>query len=317
VEQISAAIRDGVDVFGYLYWSLMDNWEWISHYRPESRHGLFSVNRRTPEFPRCMTDGGMALCHLVAENGIGQARERFGSFTAGGTAIKCPSMSAGRLYAGRLTHDERHQEFELYLSARADGSLIGLLHYFPASRGVASGLWVRLENLGRGPGWLTFSHSRIPGRVGPADYGIAIAADPLLIDGQAKMDGLDWQLAAVMQPLGFYKVPAAGKGDPRLLDGTLGIGGSAWAPQIITSYEHNSGLSNARQLVETWQHTDCTLEGALHSSARIRLELLPSIPHRSGLFADPVTRHFIFTGSSLVSATGDTVFERAPDGVGT
>jgi len=34
IEQISAAIRDGVDVFGYLYWSLMDNWEWVWHYSP-------------------------------------------------------------------------------------------------------------------------------------------------------------------------------------------------------------------------------------------------------------------------------------------
>ena len=58
VEQILAAIRDGVDVFGYLYWSLMDNWEWLEHYRPASRHGLFSVDRRTPELRRYMTDAG-------------------------------------------------------------------------------------------------------------------------------------------------------------------------------------------------------------------------------------------------------------------
>jgi beta-glucosidase len=320
IEQILAAIRDGVDVFGYLYWSLMDNWEWVSNYRPASRHGLFSVDRLTPELPRCMTDAGMALGHMVSEGGLGQARERFGAFSADGALIEGPRLSAGRLYAGQLTTGKRRQDIELYLSARADKSLIGLIYYsyFRAVRGVAADLWVPLVDLQVDHGRLTFSHGPVRGRVGAAAYTVAMGTDPLFITGQGKVDGTDWHLEATLQPLGSYTVPAAAatKSDPRLWDGTWGANGNAWAPLIMTRYQHNSGLSNARQLLSTWVQRDCPPAGGIVSSGgQITLALLPSVPNPSGPLPDPITRQLFFTGSSLVNAAGETIFERAPDDV--
>ena len=40
-----AALADGVDVRGYTYWSLLDNFEWAEGFRP--RFGLLSTNFKT------------------------------------------------------------------------------------------------------------------------------------------------------------------------------------------------------------------------------------------------------------------------------
>ncbi len=44
---VAACLRDGIDVRGYTYWSALDNFEWMSGYRPT--FGLIAVNRLTQE----------------------------------------------------------------------------------------------------------------------------------------------------------------------------------------------------------------------------------------------------------------------------
>jgi hypothetical protein len=45
LRELAAAITDGVDVRGYLHWSLMDNYEWFRGY--EGCFGLLGVDRAT------------------------------------------------------------------------------------------------------------------------------------------------------------------------------------------------------------------------------------------------------------------------------
>ena len=42
---VHAALADGVDVRGYTYWSLLDNFEWAEGFRP--RFGLYRVDYAT------------------------------------------------------------------------------------------------------------------------------------------------------------------------------------------------------------------------------------------------------------------------------
>lgn len=59
-------IADGIDVRGYIYWSLLDNFEWIMGYRPQ--FGLLSVDRRTQE--RGIKPSAQFLGGIARENRI-------------------------------------------------------------------------------------------------------------------------------------------------------------------------------------------------------------------------------------------------------
>ncbi|MCX6789017.1 MAG: family 1 glycosylhydrolase, partial [Candidatus Gribaldobacteria bacterium] len=45
LKYVHQAIGQGVDVRGYFYWSLMDNFEWAEGFGP--KFGLYSVDRKT------------------------------------------------------------------------------------------------------------------------------------------------------------------------------------------------------------------------------------------------------------------------------
>ena len=61
LEGVGRCLADGLDVRGYFYWSLLDNFEWALGYRP--RFGLVAVDRdtfvRTPK-PTAAWLGGLA-----------------------------------------------------------------------------------------------------------------------------------------------------------------------------------------------------------------------------------------------------------------
>jgi len=42
---VASCLRDGIDVRGYFYWSLLDNFEWLFGYAP--KFGLIAVDRKT------------------------------------------------------------------------------------------------------------------------------------------------------------------------------------------------------------------------------------------------------------------------------
>jgi beta-glucosidase len=44
---VLTCLRDGIDVRGYIYWSLLDNFEWVFGYRPT--FGLVAVDRATQQ----------------------------------------------------------------------------------------------------------------------------------------------------------------------------------------------------------------------------------------------------------------------------
>jgi len=60
------AIRDGVDLKGYIHWSTWDNFEW--HLGPTYRFGLVRVDWKTMD--RTMTEAGVFYEKIAKENGL-------------------------------------------------------------------------------------------------------------------------------------------------------------------------------------------------------------------------------------------------------
>ena len=61
----SKCLADGIDVRGYFHWSLLDNFEWNSGYRP--KFGLMAVNRET--FERTVKPSARLLGDIARRNG--------------------------------------------------------------------------------------------------------------------------------------------------------------------------------------------------------------------------------------------------------
>lgn len=66
VMAMNKAIKEGCKVFGYLHWSLLDNFEWDKGYWP--KFGLVSINPKTKE--RVIKESGRYYSKIIKENGI-------------------------------------------------------------------------------------------------------------------------------------------------------------------------------------------------------------------------------------------------------
>jgi beta-glucosidase len=66
LEGLAAAIADGVDVRGYLHWTLLDNFEWISGYK--MTFGLVAVDRST--FARTVKPSARWLGEIARSNAL-------------------------------------------------------------------------------------------------------------------------------------------------------------------------------------------------------------------------------------------------------
>lgn len=66
LESISAAMADGVDIRGYVYWTLLDNFEWMSGYAPT--FGLVGVDRRT--MARAVKSSAVMIGQIARANSL-------------------------------------------------------------------------------------------------------------------------------------------------------------------------------------------------------------------------------------------------------
>ena len=65
LKSLRDCIHDGIDVRGYIHWSLMDNFEWLYGYKP--KFGLASVDRKT--FKRTLKPSALFLAKVARSNG--------------------------------------------------------------------------------------------------------------------------------------------------------------------------------------------------------------------------------------------------------
>jgi Glycosyl hydrolase family 1 len=155
LEQLKRAIDDGVNVLGYVYWSLCDNWELDYHYEPRGRFGLYSVDRNQlgmsglPLLLRRLTDGGLAFQHFTASgslsaSSLARARERFGSLSAAGDHGQAPTRSNGALWDGTGSTGVR---FALYVAELDPSPAAGTAQWLGMIYDYAYGLWIRLDDV--------------------------------------------------------------------------------------------------------------------------------------------------------------------------
>ncbi len=155
-QQIQRARSEGVDVIGYLHWSIVDNYEWAYQYEPRARFGLFCVNRtalETPDgsFPRRMTEGARALQAVIAMRDADATARCFGAYHPSGRHFVGPVQSPGALWQGRSGTGE---PLHLLFTWKALDQLGGMLFYPRLHR------WLPLEAVQFDPAesTLSFSH---------------------------------------------------------------------------------------------------------------------------------------------------------------
>ena len=65
LQGLKKAVEEGFPVIGYLYWSILDNFEWDSGY--DKRFGLIHVDYRTQK--RTLKDSAYWYAQVIRENG--------------------------------------------------------------------------------------------------------------------------------------------------------------------------------------------------------------------------------------------------------
>lgn len=187
LQQVLRAIKDGVNILGYIHWSIVDNYEWAYGYQNAGRFGLFTVDRdvsianECESYPRHITEGALCYQYVIAksmqlsrannnENPFDLPVKRFGTIDAEGLRIEPPDMSFGGLWKISAIGDNRTL-FNLYLTRLStiqwqdipDTDWVGMIFFLDIAK------WVRLENIqwsgGVGEsssnGILTFRHPSI------------------------------------------------------------------------------------------------------------------------------------------------------------
>ncbi|MCA8885538.1 MAG: family 1 glycosylhydrolase, partial [Hyphomonadaceae bacterium] len=83
LESVSAAMADGVDIRGYVYWTLLDNFEWMSGYAPT--FGLVGVDRRT--MTRAIKPSAVMIGEIARANSVEATTESADRVLSAGAAV--------------------------------------------------------------------------------------------------------------------------------------------------------------------------------------------------------------------------------------
>jgi beta-glucosidase len=83
LESVSAAMADGVDIRGYVYWTLLDNFEWMSGYAPT--FGLVGVDRRT--MARAIKPSAVMFGEIARLNSLAAAHSGADQVFSAGAAV--------------------------------------------------------------------------------------------------------------------------------------------------------------------------------------------------------------------------------------
>jgi beta-glucosidase/6-phospho-beta-glucosidase/beta-galactosidase/lysophospholipase L1-like esterase len=162
LEALHRAHREGVNVLGYLHWSICDNFEWFENYNPKARFGLFTIDRASTPHRREITEAAFALSLAIAENGITGLADRFGSFHPLGRTVTSPLLSPVRTFRGKFGPGQPfldNEQFALYLVPTSNG-VTGLMFF------GRDGSWHRLSVTLGAQGSISFSLPRPNGAPG-------------------------------------------------------------------------------------------------------------------------------------------------------
>ncbi len=105
LEGVLRCHHDGIDVRGYIHWSMLDNYEWLEGYRP--KFGLVDVDRATQKrTPKPSARGWGTLRSGTRFSPVGSLPFPFGGAIAAGWA------GASGFVALQPAHQQRHERIE-------------------------------------------------------------------------------------------------------------------------------------------------------------------------------------------------------------